>query len=155
HLNDIDAERLVSASIELDGDWRPASTRVLADAAARESYVPGRRPARHWHRRVMPLRPLLLRALGGTGPVDAAVQGLKDRREGAVSAGDDPDTVVACDAMLIELSRIYRTTRLTGAVHRLARSDEPELRGEAHAVLALVSGESPAGPAQGGGVHAW
>src|SRR5262249_37000794 len=50
---------------------------------------------------------------------------------------------------------IYRTTRLTGAVHRLARSDEPELRGEAHAVLALVSGESPAGPAQGGGVHAW
>jgi hypothetical protein len=57
--------------------------------------------------------------------------------------------------MLIELSRTYRTTQFTESVRRLARSSESELRGAAHAVLALVSGDFPADPQHAGGLHDW
>jgi hypothetical protein len=65
------------------------------------------------------------------------------QREDAVSQGSDPETIAACDADLVALSRVYRTAHRVSSVRRLARSGLLPLRGEAWAVLALAAGEAP------------
>ena len=155
HLDDIDAERLVAVSIAHEADWRAPDPHVVTAAAERESYVPRRRPTHHWHQRMMSLRPMLAAVFDEFVGVDAAVRMLHERRKVAVAAGDDPDTVASCDAVLIELCRSYRTTELSESVHRLALDGAPELRAQALAVLALVKGESAADPEHAGSWHLW
>jgi AAA ATPase domain len=155
HLDDIDSERLVAALFELDADWSAPDPHVATLAAGRETYVSGCRPTHHWHRRTTPLRPALARIFGELGTVGPAIESLLERRAAAVAAGDDPDTIAACETVVIDLCRTFRTTEFSESVTRLAREGTPEQRSDAHAVLALVQGQSAKDPEQGGGWHAW
>jgi hypothetical protein len=155
HLSNIDAERLVAASLQLELDWQLVDRAVLRKAIASETYIPERQPTHHWHRGVEPLCATLSRGSAAVGDFAAAVQALQDRRKAAVRAGEDPLTISTCELVLVELCRIFRTTRPASSIDRLAREAAAGIRSQAWATLALVRGESPARPDEAGGVHAW
>ena len=155
HLSNIDAERLVAASLQLELDWSLVDRAVLRKASVSETYIPQRQPTHHWHRRVEPLCATLGRGTAAAGDLTAAVQALQDRREAAVRAGEDPLTISACERVLVELCRIFRTTKPTSSLDRLAHEGAANMRSQAWAALALVRGESPATPDEAGGLHAW
>jgi hypothetical protein len=155
HLADIDSERLLAATISLELDWRLVDAVVLEAAAEAEVYVDKRQPTHHWHHRIEPLRMVLCRGAAARGDLAVAVRALRDRREAAVRFGEDPLTISACEAVLVDMCRSFRTTKLTSSIPRLARRGTLALRAEAWATLALVAGESPATPEEAGGRHAW
>ncbi|RKT69345.1 hypothetical protein DFJ66_2563 [Saccharothrix variisporea] len=154
-LDDIDAERLAAAVTELERRWRPVDRGVLDEAATLERYRRQRVPTHTWHRRVPALRTVLSIGLAACGEVRQAIADLQQRREAAVSAGDDPATIAECDAALVTLCRRYRVEDLMKSTVRLTRSPDAVIRAAAWAALVLVAGTPPRTPDEVGGWRHW
>jgi hypothetical protein len=155
HLDDIDAERLAAATVRFELGHRPIAAGELARMETAERYRSSRRPSSWLHRQADPLAAELAqaRSVGGDPGHGAAL--LRQRREEAVAAGDDPDTIEACELTLLRLCRRQRTTAFFPAVGRLSRQGTTRTRGEAWLVRALVDGAQPKDPAEAGSWTAW
>jgi hypothetical protein len=144
HTSDIDAERLVAATIDHERAWRPIAARHLVAAAEAETYEPSRQPTLHWHRAVPSLRVVVALELAAIGRNEEAVAQLRDRREAAISTGEDPTTVAECNLALLTLCRTLRdTTSLPVSIRRMATEGWLGQREQAWAALALVDGNVP------------
>jgi hypothetical protein len=155
HLHDIDAERYVAAWFGTRLAFEPVPAEELDDIERRDVYIPGRRATSWTHHRSRPLRVVLAEAWSALGEPDRAAAALDVRIQEAVAAGDDPETVEACQLALLRLCRRYRTSTYATSVHRLAREGSPAIRAEAWLLLTLLDGEPPESPIVAGGYPAW
>jgi hypothetical protein len=154
-LPDVDAEWLVALTVQVELGRGPVDRPVLEAVERADRYVPGRRATSWLHRQVPSLTVALAEAWCALGELDRALDLLLRRREEAVAAGDDPDTIDECELALLRLCRRQRTTEYLPSVHRLAREGSVAARAEAWLVLTLVRGERPASPEQAGSWHGW
>jgi hypothetical protein len=152
---DIDGERLAAATIMLELCWRQTDPATLNWALAGDIYNPVRQPTNPWHRSTPMLCAAIALALAAAGDAQGAANLLRNRRKAALSQGEDPLTVEACDELLARLSRAFRTTKLTASIPRIAREGGYAAREHAWSALALVDGESPASPAETGDPRIW
>jgi hypothetical protein len=160
HLSDIDAERLAAATVRFELAHRVCAGDELERAGQTDQYwprkLPSDRPSSSWlHRQVGPLVTELAEAWGVLRKPDTAARLLHERLEEAVAAGDDPDTIEACELSLLRLCRRQRSTEFFSSVDRLSEAGTPRPRAEAWLVRALVRGERPKDPAQAGSWSAW
>ncbi|MGD9525771.1 MAG: protein kinase, partial [Pseudonocardia sp.] len=150
---DIDAERLVAATLTLELAWRPVARDAVAAAKVADVYLPQRGPTQWWHRRTPPLCLAVARGLAADGDAPGAADWLRRRREDAVAAGEDPSTISLCERELAELSRVFRSLSFSTSILHSARAGTAS--DAVWPALALVRGESPRSPEQAGGAQSW
>jgi hypothetical protein len=155
HTADIDAERLVSATVRFELGHRLVTAQALAVIGGAEQYVPGRRAVAWVHGQVPPLVIQLARAWQVRGDPDRCARVLRDRLELAVATGDDPDIIERCDLALLWLCRRERSTQWSALISRLSVSGTPAQRQEAWLVRTLVDGERPKDPEEAGSWSTW
>ncbi len=156
HSADIDAERLVAATVRFELGHRPISAGELARLEPAGRYVLSRRRPSAWaHRQVDPLGVELAQAWVVLGEPEHSAGLLHERLEAAVGAGDDPDSIEECELALLRLCRRQRTTEYSSSVHRLSRQGSPRTRREAWVVRTLVDGVQPGQPEDAGSWPAW
>ena len=156
HSADIDAERLVAATVRFELSHRPIPPGELERLEPAGRYVlSGRRPSAWAHRQVDPLGVELAQAWGVLGEPELSAVLLRERREAAVSAGDDPDSIEECELALLRLCRRQRSTEYSSLVQRLSRQGSPRTRREAWVVRTLVDGVQPRLPGDAGSWSTW
>jgi hypothetical protein len=138
HLDDIDAERLVSLSLRFEAGFRPVPPGEIWRIRAEESYAPRRRT--DWlHFQVRPLIAELATQIWTDR--NGSLQMLGGRIDEAVAAGDDPDIIDACQLAQMRICR--RRREMDGRVLTLSREGSPLARAEAWLVRTLVDGDRP------------
>jgi len=150
HVDDIDAERLMSLTLRFERGYRALPEQTIERVTAAEHYA-RRRPADWLHFQVRPLLVELVTAswIGR----DRGFVMLQQRIEEALAAGDDPDTV---DASQLAQMHLFRRHRFTDTrVTMLSGDAAPIVRAEAWLVRNLVSGEQPATAQEAGSWHGW
>jgi hypothetical protein len=155
HIEDVDAERLAAATIRFELSHRPVKAEDLERIGRAERYFPERRASAWLHRQVEQLIVELAQAWTVLGEPDRSAGLLQGRREAAVAAGDDPDTIEACELALLKLCRRQRTTAYSSSVHRLSLQGAPRTRSEAWLVRTLVDGAQPKTPEEAGSWSTW
>ncbi|WP_214319808.1 ATP-binding protein [Nonomuraea sediminis] len=132
--------------------WK--ASRQLLDSFARvDRYLPG--PVTSWAaRQVKPFVVALAEAYVSIGEHARAAELLRERLEEALTAGDDPDTVEACQLGLLMVCRRARSLDHYPAVRELARTGSPVCRSEAWITLTLVTGQRPEDNIETGSVYA-
>jgi hypothetical protein len=155
HLADIDAERLAAWTVRFELGHRVIKAEELARIEQFDRYQSGRRPSSWLHRQVGPLAGELAQAWSVRGDPDHGAERLRERREEAVAAGDDPDTIEACDLCLLQICRRQRTTAFSSRVGGLTRQGTAAARTEAWLVRTLVDGVLPKDPSEAGSWSSW
>ena len=150
HLDDVDAERLVSLTLRFERGYRVLPQEVIARIAAAEYYAP-RRPADWLHFQVRPL--LVELVMGSWTDRDRGFVLLQQRIDDAVAVGDDPDTMDGCQLAQMRLCRRHRYSDTR--VVTLSRDAPAMVRAEAWLVRELVSGDGPATVDDAGSWHGW
>lgn len=137
--NDIDADRLVAATIDYELCHRVVPLESLPTDVPHHAWE-----ATDWlhHGLARPLVVAVADALSAAGAPERAVDLLNRHRHAAVSSGDDAPVVEACDLALLRLCRRHRRTDWASVV-RLAHDGAPRVRDEAWLVLRLVDGMEP------------
>lgn len=140
HLDQIDAERLVSHILERSLAHRVLTAEELEALAAKETYVLERIPVCAAHRATPPLMASLVMGWLALGRGDMALSLLNQRREVALHTRKDPDTVRAMeDAKL----KVVRRLRLQGVgvdiINRMVKSENEEDIIRVRELLALIS----------------
>ncbi|MFI6595678.1 hypothetical protein ACIBHX_05475 [Nonomuraea sp. NPDC050536] len=144
-----EADRL--RSLELLS-WK-ASRKLLDSFARVDRYLPG--PVTSWAaRQVKPFVVALAEAYVSIGEHATAAELLRDRLEEALTAGDDPDTVEACQLGLLMVCRRARSLEHYRAIRELAYSGSPVCRAEAWITITLVTGQRPEDNIATGSVYA-
>ena len=151
HLDDVDAERLVSLALRFEGGHRRVPRALQRRIRVVERYA-ARRPADWLH---VQIRPLIVElALAPWADDGAGYRMLAERIEEAVAAGDDPDTVDVCQLAQMRLCRRRRSADLS-TVMGLSLEATPMVRAEAWLVRELLWGEHPLTVDQAGSWHGW
>jgi len=156
HAADIDAERLVAATVRFELGHRPIPSEELERLEPAGRYLLSRRRPSAWaHRQVDPLGVELAQAWGVLGEPERSAGLLRERLEAAVAAGDDPDSIEECELALLRLCRRQRTTEYSSSVHRLSMQGSPRTQREAWVVRTLVDGAQPRHPVDAGSWSTW
>ncbi|MEZ0074820.1 hypothetical protein [Planotetraspora sp. GP83] len=149
--SDTDTDRLFSLALHILARHGPPALRYIQDL----SYAPGN-AVTHWlHEATPPLVVVTAQCLALHGMPEGAAQLLNAHIQGAVAAGDDPDTVQHCQIALLRLCRRFRTLRYFPRAGSLAMSGSPLVRAEAWITLTLVEGRQPSTPEEAGSWHGW
>jgi hypothetical protein len=153
-IDDIDAERLVAATVRFESGHRPIAAPDLELVEARSQYVPGRHPSAWVHQQVGPLVVELAEAWRIREQPARADGLLSAHIEAAVAVGTDPETIEACELARLRLCRRERTTGYS-PVTPLSRDGSPRIRSAAWLVKTLVDGSRPGSPKEAGSWSAW
>ena len=153
-MDDPDTERLAAATVRFELGHRPIGAEELERIERLQRYVPARRQPPWTHRQIDPLVAELAQAWRVHGDPRRGNVLLTERIDGAVAAGDDPDTIEACQLAQLRLCRAERSTEYA-PVRSLSRAGSPQVRGAAWLVRTLVDGEQPGTPEEAGSWFGW
>jgi hypothetical protein len=143
HIADIDAERLVAATVRFEAGYRVIEPGDLERLGQAERYVANRRSSAWAHAQVEPLVAELADVWQVRGAPDRCADLLQARIEEAVAIGDDPDTIEQCEFGLLRLCRRERNASWSSSVRRLSLEGSPRQREAAWLVRILVDGDRP------------
>ena len=141
-LSSVDAERLVSAVLQLRMDHGLPDAAELEAWEAADAYEPQRQPACNAHAAVAPLFVSIALGWLALGNVGRAMGVLDARLAAAAQTGLDSPTVHAAEEAKLRVLRRMRLSRSADSVlvERMARSADPREAILALSVLALTKG---------------